>query len=431
MPKGNDWPIVNLGLEVKFLSGGTPKKDEGKYWGGEIPWASSGEMSADRIHQTELTVTEDGANNGTRLVPKNTTLVVVRGMSLAKEFRVSLTMREMTFNQDVKALIPSVRIDPIFLFYYLKSQSNPIRDSASEAAHGTKKLDMPVLEQWPLLVPPMDVQKRIASVLSSYDDLIENNKRRIDLLEKMAEEIYREWFVRFRFPGHQSAEFEKGIPKDWDVDKAEKFFSHVKGKSYGSDEIGDDPENGLPFINLKSFYRGGGYREDGLKYYSGSYREQQRVKAGDVVMAVTDMTQNREVVGRVARIPDLGEKGGMISLDVIKLVPKSISNTFLYSYMKYSGFGGFIKEFANGANVLHLKPDLVTRQEIVIPPEELRNKFDEIVNPIHAEISAISKSIKVLEKTKSQLLPRLISGKLSVADLDVQFPPSMSEDEAA
>jgi len=74
------------------------------------------------------------------------------------------------------------------------------------------------------------------------------------------------------------------------------------------------------------------------------------------------MTQNREVVGRVARVPDIGEKGAVISLDVIKLVPKIISATYLYSYMKYSGFSHFIKSFANGANVLHLKPDLVTQQ---------------------------------------------------------------------
>ena len=117
-------------------------------------------MSIDRIYTTELNVTENGASNGTKKVPKNTILVVVRGMSLAKEFRVCLTMKEMTFNQDVKAIIPSDEIDPIFLFYYLKSQSNPIRDSASEAAHGTKKLDMPVLEQWPLPVPPLETQKK-------------------------------------------------------------------------------------------------------------------------------------------------------------------------------------------------------------------------------------------------------------------------------
>lgn len=297
------------------------------------------------------------------------------------------------------------------------------------ASSGATRAYIGITEQkkLPVILPPVEKQKKIAAILSAYDDLIENNKRRIALLEKMAEEIYREWFVRFRFPGYQKTKFEKGIPKNWETDKARRYFDHVKGKSYGSDEISDVPDEGLPFINLKSFNRGGGYREDGLKYYSGQFQEKQIVKEGDVVMAVTDMTQNREVVGRVARVPDVGEKGAVISLDVIKLVPKTTSCVFLYSYMKYSGFGDFIKEFANGANVLHLKSDLVVQQKILMPPEDLQRKYENIVNSIHEQVGALSKSIKVLEEIRTQLLPRLISGKLSVENLDIQFPLSMQD----
>jgi type I restriction enzyme, S subunit len=280
-------------------------------------------------------------------------------------------------------------------------------------------------------VPDEKTQEKIAAILSAYDDLIENNKRRIDLLENMAEEIYREWFVRFRFPGYQTSEFEKGIPKGWDTGRANLFFDHVKGKSYKSDEISEIDEESMPFVTLKSFNRGGGYRSDGLKSYSGKYNDKQVVYEGDVVMAVTDMTQNRAVVGRVARIPDVGEKGAVISLDVIKLIPKTVSSTYLFSYMKYSGFGDFIKSFANGANVLHLKPDLVTQQVIVVPPEKLRQKFEELVEPMHEQVGFLSKEIANLEETRSNLLPRLISGKLSVEDLAIQFPPSMQEENAA
>jgi len=279
--------------------------------------------------------------------------------------------------------------------------------------------------------PELLIQKKIAAILSAYDDLIENNKQQISLLENMAEEIYREWFVRFRFPGYKATEFEKGIPKNWDTNKANVFFDHVKGKSYKSDEIVDTDNESMPFITLKSFHRGGGYRDDGLKRYSGKYSDKQIVFEGDVVMAVTDMTQNREVVGRVARVPDIGIKGAVISLDVIKLVPKSISSTFLYSYMKYSGFGHFIKAFANGANVLHLKPDLVTQQVIIMPPDDLRQKFVDIANPIHKKIGILTKEIANLNKTKNMLLPRLISGKLSVENLDIKFPHSMQEERLA
>lgn len=117
-------------------------------------------------------------------------------------------------------------------------------------------------------------------------------------------------------------------------------------------------------------------------------------------------------------------------MDVIKLVPKTISGSFLYSYLRLSGFGEFIKEFANGTNVLHLKPDLVTQQRITMPPAELRDQFSAIIEPVFEQVDLLSKAIAPLEATRDLLLPRLISGKLRVDQLDIQFPPSMQTEHA-
>jgi type I restriction enzyme S subunit len=174
------WRTVPLGSEVRFLSGGTPSKSEPKYWGGKIPWVSSAEMTQGRIEDTDRRVTEEGADNGTKRVPPKTVLIVVRGMSLAKEFRVAITSRDVTFNQDLKALLPSENVHAEFLYYYLLSQNGPI-------------------------------------------------KRRIALLEKMAEEIYREWFVRMRFPGHEKVKFKKGVPDGWKKVRLEKAFKFTGG----------------------------------------------------------------------------------------------------------------------------------------------------------------------------------------------------------
>lgn len=242
----------------------------------------------------------------------------------------------------------------------------------------------------------------------------------------MVEEIYREWFVRLRFPGHQKARIVKGMPEEWRFDEASNFFNLAKGISYAAEELTDDTGH-MPFINLKSFNRGGGYREDGLKYYSGQHKPEQVVYQNDVVMAVTDMTQDRAVIGQVARIPALGEKGAVISLDTVKLIPKNIHKAFLYAYMRYSGFANFIKEFANGANVLHLKPDLILQQKILISPIPLQNKFAQIVEPLYAEADMLGKANMQLGKMRAMLLPRLISGKLSVEHLNIQFPSGMEE----
>jgi type I restriction enzyme, S subunit len=123
-------------------------------------------------------------------------------MSLAKEFRVSLVEREMAFNQDLKAFDCKPNVDSEFLFYALLARRHHIRELATEASHGTKKLDTEVLAAFSILVPKSEVQRRVVEVISAYDELIENNLRRMTLLEEAVRQLYIEWFVRLRFPGY-------------------------------------------------------------------------------------------------------------------------------------------------------------------------------------------------------------------------------------
>lgn len=334
--------------------------------------------------------------------------------------------RFLISQSQMKMTVDASKACAMYVYYYFRMSSTVsyIENIALQA--GVPHINLGILRKFPVVAPPLDLQKKIAAILVAYDDLIENNRRRIALLERMAEQHYREWFVRFRFPGHQQAKIDKGVPAGWNTAPASTFFQYVRGKAYASDDLSEDPKQ-TPFITLKSFNRGGGYRADGLKRFSGRHKPEQLVQQNDIVMAVTDMTQGREVIGRVARVPDFGGQGAVISMDVIKLVPKTISSSFLYSYLRLSGFGDFIKEFANGTNVLHLKPDLVTRQRITMPPKDLREHFSTIIEPIFEQIDVLSRAIAPLEASRDLLLPRLISGKLRVDDLSIQFPPSMQD----
>ncbi len=404
-----EWPISNLGSIVKFISGGTPKKDEEKYWNGIIPWVSSGEMTEGRIYNTRLNVSEDGAINGTKIAPKNTIFLVVRGMSLAKEFRISLAMRKMTFNQDVKAIYPSPTIDSIFLFYYLKSQAIPIRDSASEAAHGTKKLDMPVLEQWPVPLPSRDTQKKIAAILSTYDDLIENNKRRIALLENMAEEIYREWFVRFRFPGYQTAEFEKGIPKGWEEGAFGDITDILMGQSPKS-EFYNTNGDGLPFHQGVGSY---GTRFPVNEIFCSV--DGRTAKQGDILFSV------RAPVGRL----NIANEKMIIGRGLAAISHRKRCNSYLFYLLKVA----FANEdiIGNGAIFNSVGKDELRVFKIFLPPCSLVESFENLASIIDKQITVLLRSLENLDKTKNMLLPRLISGKLSVENLDIQFPPSMQD----
>ncbi len=359
-------------------------------------------------------------------IARNDILLTTRGNGIGDAAFVTTNDKGLINAQMLILRADNKDIYAKYLFYYITS--NSLQNYILNFASGSAQRQIPIrdLKKIPIYLPKAQAQRNIAAILSAYDELIDNNQRRIALLEKMVEEIYREWFVRLRFPGHQKARIVKGMPEEWRFDEASNFFNLAKGISYAAEELTDDTGH-MPFINLKSFNRGGGYREDGLKYYSGQHKPEQVVYQNDVVMAVTDMTQDRAVIGQVARIPALGEKGAVISLDTVKLIPKNVHKTFLYAYMRYSGFANFIKEFANGANVLHLKPDLILQQKILIPPIPFQNKFAQIVEPLYAEADMLGKANIQLGKMRAMLLPRLISGKLSVERLNIQFPSGMEE----
>lgn len=377
------WNTVSMQAEVKLLSGGTPRKDEAKYSGGEIPWVSSGEMTQRRIYDTTLHVTDEGVNNGTRLVPENTVLVVVRGMSLAKEFRVSLTGRPVTLNQDLKALHPSPKVDSGFLFYYLQSQKHAIRDSSTDASHGTKKLESRVLETWPLPLPDLVEQYAVRDILSAYDDLIENNRRRIRLLEEAARLLYKEWFVHLRFPGHEHAGVAEGIPIGW----TRLTLGEV--------------------INLKR-----GYDLPAGKRKPGTVP----------VVSSSGITGSHDTAKANAPGVVTGRYG---TLGVVYLIQKDFwpLNTALY----VQDFRGNNRQFAfhllgdnlrgassNKAAVPGVNRNDLHRLRVLRPPGRLQKLFADTVLPIYDQVTTLGNQISKLSQARDLLLPRLMNGEVAV-----------------
>lgn len=168
-----------------FLSGGTPSKARTEYWRGDVPWVSSRELTRMRLQDTELHVTEEGADAGSRVVPANTILAVVRGMSLATEFRIGLTSRAMAFNQDLKAIVPRVGLDGLVLFHALRAQRDQIRGRATEAAHGTKKLDSDVLGKVMIPVPSETEQRAFRECVAPIHELWDRLERSNNTLRKL------------------------------------------------------------------------------------------------------------------------------------------------------------------------------------------------------------------------------------------------------
>lgn len=262
------------------------------------------------------------------------------------------------------------------------------------------------------LLPPIAEQEQICEVLDGVDDLIDTTFRRIELLQSLAEAIYKEWFIRFHYPGHKAETRSGGSPQHWKSLSLDELADIVRGRSYRSSELVDS--GGVAFVNLKCMKRGGGFRRDGLKRYTGRHTLEQQVSEGDIVLAVTDLTQGREILARATLVPPLGEEFGVISLDILRLVPKDPEDRLaLFFALRCSDFADRVKEFANGSTVLHLSPSHVAQGQLLWPPKRLRSRFADIVAPMIGQIDDYIIATDRLQDLRKLLLPRLVTGRIA------------------
>ena len=166
-------------------------------------------------------------------------------------------------------------------------------------------------------------------------------------------------------------------------------------------------------VNLKSIRAFGGYNRNAEKRFVGKYKDEQSLNPGDLIMGVTDMTKERRLVGHTAIVPDLGEPM-TFSMDLIKLLPINIQKSYLYSSLYYGGFSLKISPFANGVNVLHLKPEVMMSLQMLVPTEELMKLYKQVFDPIQSKIELLQKQIDVLSEARDRLLPKLMSGEIEV-----------------
>ena len=304
-------------------------------------------------------------------------------------------------------------VDTKFLYYLLADAK------LSRYAGGAAQplVTQTVLKQVEVLVPSLPIQRRIAGILSAYDELIENSQRRIKILESMARALYREWLVHFRFPSHESVPRIPSplgeIPQGWDVKKLSELLSVDKGVSYNGAGLTVD---GNPMVNLKNIQAGGGFRRDATKPYSGDFKPRHTVKPGDVVLANTDLTQAGNVVASPALIPNLGDgKPILISHHLYAVRPvEGIPPLFVYHLMRTEDFRGFAKGFAIGTTVLGLPKEGVLNYSFACPPPVLIRDFVARVAGVHELMEALHDRIDNLRRTRDLLLPRLLSGQIDV-----------------
>ena len=328
------------------------------------------------------------------------------------------------------------RVYPNYLLAVLRSPA--VQEKIGQMHVGTliphfKKGDFDKLL---LPIPERKTQEFIGDAYFALSAKIDLNRRMNATLEAMARALFQSWFVDFDpvrakldgrkpigldettaalFPDSFQISEAGHIPKGWKACPLAELIEVVKGRSYRSEELA---ESKTALVTLKSFLRGGGYRTDGLKPFTGEYKPNQRVRAGDLVVAFTDVTQAADVIGKPALVrSDKRFETLVASLDVGIVRPKSkhVSIPFLYCLFLTAEFQAHTYSYATGTTVLHLGSTAIPSFVSVVAPVDIAEKFAERADPIFCLIDENAKQSRTLATLRDTLLPKLLSGELSVS----------------
>lgn len=297
-----------------------------------------------------------------------------------------------------------VNIDYLYYFMVQKSFNAYVNCMSAQAAQ--PNINLKQIGNLQIVLPTDKQQKRIAGILSAYDNLIENNNKRIRLLEQMAENLYKEWFVRFRFPGYEDTEFEDGMPRDWVREKIGLHYNTCSGGTPSRTHEEYYTEGTIPWVKT-------GEIKDGIIIHTDECITEAGIKGssakllpqGAVVMAMYGVN-----IGMLAYLDSemTCNQACCVFNDKNEINSRHYLFHYLYSIRDYLLLIGF------GAAQQNLSQDLIKKVKIVIPPAELIKEFDKQKEPLYQIIRALMMQNDKLIKQRDALLPRLMSGKLEV-----------------
>lgn len=292
-------------------------------------------------------------------------------------------------NQRAGKVIPKEDASLDYIYYVL--QTKAMKESIVCRAYGaanqvnvSPKAVMGI--KWDF--PDASIQRHVGAILSAYDNLIENNNKRIRLLEQMAENLYKEWFVRFRFPGHKKVEMENGLPKGWKIEKLKDvIIEQPKSKIQVGEVEGNNGQ--YPF------------------YTSGR----------NILQYNNFLVDGENILLNTGGIADVKYSRGKIHYSTDTWCIKGINNCTLFLYMYLQGILPEINaSYFEGAALKHLKKSSFKKKKLILPPSTLINEFDLSVSALYKEIFLLRQNNQLLTRQRDLLLPRLMSGKLEVKE---------------
>lgn len=463
-----DWPEVTLGSVTSWLSGGTPNKGTPSFWNGDIPWISANSMYGTRFYDSDLKITKSGLSAGSRLAPTNSILLLVRGGALHNRLPVGIACRELAFNQDVKALIAaSHRLDPWFLLYWLVGNERfLLNEVVEETGIGAGKLDTKRMQALPMKLPPVTSQRRIAQVAQSLDEKIDLNRRINQTLEDMAQAIFESWFVDFDpvnakmaakasgrdplraamsaisgkadaeldalqseqyeqlaataalFPDEMEASELGEIPKGW----SHKPLLHLTDKiGSGSTPRGGKEvylEEGVSLIRSQNVYDSL-FVWDGLARISDEAAAQLKgvtVQEEDVLLNITGASILRTCIVEPDVLP------ARVNQHVAIIRAKAgVPPRFIHMHLLRTDIKNYLLGLNAGASREAITKAHIESLVLLTPGPELLSAFQTAISPLLQQVHCLTRQMRALGELRDTLLPKLLSGELTVASLVENF----------
>lgn len=403
------WKEVEISSFAKVIGGGTPSTKEELFWNGEIPWITPYDLSnhtSKYIERGSRNITELGLKKSSaKLHPKNTILLTSR----APIGYLAIAKNEISTNQGFQSLICDENlVCPNFIYYSLKVNMDKIKGVASGATF--PEVSGKKVGKIKINLPPLPTQQRIASILSAYDDLIENNLKRIKILEEMAQQTYEEWFVRMRFPGYENAvvDDETGLPEGWEKVKSNELFKITIGKTPPRNEDiwfnSVDLDNQIKWVSITDIRNSQTFiynsketlTKEAIKKFNFNFCKKGNVMlsfkltVGLVAIANEDMTTNEAIA---------------------HFNNGNIPTSYTYYFLKNFDYPSLGSTSSIGTAI---NSKIVKIIPFVVPTENLLNDFDKLVNPLLNTINNLNNQNQRLRESRDILLPRLMMGMIEV-----------------
>ncbi len=417
--------IKDLG---EIITGNTPPRNRTDYYGNYIPFVKATDIDVNSkfTYSPEEYYSEIAFKKYKKsLIPKGSTCVVTIG-TVGKKMTMAHT--DMFINQAMNAIVPYKKFDNEYIYYLLKYNLFQLKGIDSGTTSGRENISKSAFSNIQVsVIDDISTQRRIGMILAKYDELIEMNNQRIKKLEQTAEELYKEWFVRFRFPNYQNTEFEKSslgrIPSSFKILKMSDVISCYIGGGWGADvEDSSYPQKayvirGTDFPKVEK----GDISSVPCRFHKESNYKARSLKENDIVIEISGGTAEQPV-GRAILI----SKRILNRLDnqlicasfckQLRLNTNIISPIYYLYWIKFLYDTRMIERYQlQSTGIINFKFEYFLKKgDVLLPPDEIMNAFSQKVSALREQIDILATQNENLIKQRDLLLPRLMSGKLEV-----------------